>query len=86
MAYGARRGLSAVSCGLVEVTGKVARGAELEVALDTPVLGIVLRRVLHYHPDIVNRKMGDGRVDRKGMGEEWAQKWRIAVACGKWSL
>jgi len=38
-----------VSRGLVEVTGEVARGAELEVALGTPVLCIVLRRVLHYH-------------------------------------
>lgn len=35
------------SC-LVEVSGKVARGTELKVALGTPVLGVILR-VLHDH-------------------------------------
>jgi hypothetical protein len=37
--------------GLVEVTGEVAGGTELKVALGTPVLGVVLR-VLHYHPRV----------------------------------
>jgi len=70
-----------MSRGLVEVTGEVARCAELEVALGTPVLGIVLRRVLHYHPRI-EELFGGGekwgwRVDGKGVGEE---------ACGRGCL
>ncbi len=63
-----------MSRSLVEVTGEVARGAELEVALGTPVLGIVLRRVLHYHPRIEGLFCGwedvGWIVDGEGVGEE----------------
>jgi hypothetical protein len=50
MTYGTRRGLAAVSCGLVEVTREVAWSTKLKVALGTPILGIAFRRVLHHHP------------------------------------
>ena len=46
-----------MSCGLVEMTGEVARGTELKVALGTPILGVTLRRVLHHHP-----RYGEERV------------------------
>jgi hypothetical protein len=37
-----------MSGSLVEVTGEIARGTELKVALYAPVLAIILR-VLHHH-------------------------------------
>lgn len=80
VAYRAGRGLASVASGLVEVTGEVARGAELKVALGTPVLGIaVLRRVLRNHPRAVwflwrgkeggERSLGRGR-GRRGMVDD----------------
>ena len=43
------RGLSAVTCGLVEMAREVPRGAELKVAILALVLGLGTR-VLHDHP------------------------------------
>lgn len=34
---------------LVEMSGKVARGAELKVALCTPELGVILRVLYHHY-------------------------------------
>jgi len=46
-----------MSCGLVEMTGEVARGTELKVTLSTPILGVTLRRVLHHHPRYREERM-----------------------------
>jgi hypothetical protein len=49
---------------LVEVTGEVAGGTELKVALSTPVLGIVLRIL-------------EGQVARRGFKLFWSWRRRL---------